>query len=153
MRKFIAFALMVIFSLPAVAVDGQSVKYVGGTVSTINTGAVGSLDFAPETSIVFEHAGNRVTIPYASVQSFDQADVVARHLGVLPAIVVGLLKARQRRHFFRISYQEPGSAPQVAIFEVPKQMTRTLRAVLEVRAQREGHDSKSKPCLPCSSQD
>ncbi len=59
---------------------------------------------------------------------------VARHLGVLPAIAVGLVKRRQRRHFLRISYHDESSTAQVAIFEVSKETPHTLLAILEVRA-------------------
>jgi hypothetical protein len=76
----------------------------------------------------------KVEIPYASIESHKYSKEVARHLGVLPTIAVGLLKVRQHRHFFRISYRVPGAAAQVVIFEVPKQMPRTLEAVLQTRA-------------------
>jgi hypothetical protein len=57
-------------------------------------------------------------------------------LGVLPAIAVRLFKVRQRRHFFSFSYRDSNNVVQVAVFEVPKQMPRTLEAVLQTRAPR-----------------
>jgi hypothetical protein len=59
---------------------------------------------------------------------------VARHLGVLPAIAVGMVKKRQRRHFFRISYRDEAGDLRVALFEVPKQMPPVLLAVLGAKA-------------------
>jgi hypothetical protein len=59
---------------------------------------------------------------------------VARHLGVLPAIAVGLVKKRQRRHYFRISYRDENGVVQVVVFEVPKNMPRTLLPILQTRA-------------------
>lgn len=151
MRKLVAFCLFLVLSLPMAAVDGQQVKYVGGTAPGVNAGVVGRLDTTSDTSLTFEHAGNKLTIPYASIESFDYSKEVARHLGVLPAIAVALLRIRQRRHFFRISYSGPNDVAQVAVFEVPKQMPRTLHAVLQARAP---HTDKScKPCLSPDGQD
>ena len=48
------------------------------------------------------------------------AQQVARHLGVVPAIAVGLVKRWQRRHYFRITYHDESKTQQVAIFEVSK---------------------------------
>jgi len=73
------------------------------------------------TSLTFERAGNKLEIPYASIQSYDYSKEVARHLGVLLAMAIGLVKMRQRRHVFRILYRGQGDpAAQIIIFEVPQ---------------------------------
>jgi hypothetical protein len=162
MRRLIAFGLVLLLSLPSAAANAGRVKYAGGTVAGVNIGTLGTLDTTAETSLTFEYAGRKLLIPYASIESFDHSEVVARHLGVLPAIVVGLLKARQRRHFFRISYREPNqslnSVPndvaQVVVFEVTKQMPLPLQAVLVARTSHVApppHTDKS--CHPCDGQD
>jgi hypothetical protein len=113
----------------------------------MNVGTVGKIDISGST-LHFEASGHKVTIPYASIESFDHSTEVARHLGVLPAIVVALLKTRQRRHFIGISYHEPSSdlGTQVIILEVPKGMSRTLQRVLETRAPRHTEIS-NHPCI------
>ena len=151
MKKLVALCLLLVLSLPMAAVDGQQVKYVGGTVPGVNAGVIGKFDIISDTSLTFEHAGNKLMIPYASIESFDYSKEVARHLGVLPAIVVALLRIRQRRHFFRISYRGPTDVAQVAIFEVPKHMPRTLRAVLNAR--RPETDKSCKPCVSPNGRD
>jgi len=70
----------------------------------------------------FDYSGGKLIIPFEMIDSFEYSRQVARNLGVLPAIAVGLVKHRQRRHFFRISYHDESKAPQVAIFEVSKEM-------------------------------
>jgi hypothetical protein len=154
-RKLVAIVFLLLLSLPSDAVDGQGVRYVGGTAPKLQSGTIGSLDTTSEASLIFKSAGNKVDIPYSSIQSFQYQEEVARHLGLLPAIVVALFKVRQHRHFFVISYHdESGSdghsvdqvkatqkATQVVIFEVPKDMPRTLRSVLEARAPQ-----RSEPC-------
>jgi hypothetical protein len=94
--------------------------YVGGTAPGVNAGIVGRLDTTSDTALIFEHSEGKLAISYDAIQSFDYAKEVTRHLGVLPAIGVGLVKMRKHRHFFRISYRDSSNEVQVAIFEVPK---------------------------------
>jgi hypothetical protein len=129
MKTLMTLLLLMAFALPVAAVENGQVMYSGGTVLSVKAGVVGRLDTTLETSLLFEHPGGKLLIPYADIQSFGYEKEVTRHLGVLPAIAVGLFKMRQHRHFFRISYRD-AKEEQVAIFEVPKQMPRTLQAVL-----------------------
>jgi len=133
-RKLAAFCMLLALSLPAGAVEDGQVMYVGGTVPAMQAGVLGRLDTTSETTLTFEYSGKKLDIPYAKIISFEYSKEVARHLGVLPAIAVGLVKKRQRRHFFRISYRDESDVPQVAVFEVSKQAPQTLQAVLETRA-------------------
>jgi len=43
------------------------------------------------------------------------------------------VKKLQRKHFLRIAYHDESKTPQVAIFEVPKNMPLTLLAILQER--------------------
>ena len=134
MKKLAAFCLLLVISLPAGAVEDEQVMYSGGTVASLHAGAVGRLDTTSETMLAFEYSGSKLLIPYAKIDSYEYSMEVARHLGVLPAMAVGLVKKRQRRHFVRISYHDENSVIQVAIFEVPKRMPQTLLPVLQIRA-------------------
>jgi hypothetical protein len=145
MKKFVAFCLLLMMALPAVAVEDDQVMYVGGTTPELKAGVVGRLDMTPETALIFNYSGSKLAIPYASIDSFQYTQEVTRHLGVLPAIAIGLVTMRRHRHFFRISYRDPNNVAQAAVFEVPKTMPRTLQAVLETRAPR-----TCKPYLPCA---
>jgi hypothetical protein len=133
MKGILTFCCLIALSLPLAALEDGHAAYVGGTLPGVNPGIVGRVETTWETSLIFRYAGSEVTIPYASIESYEYSREVKRHLGVLPAIVVRLLRARQRRHYFRISYRDQ-SVTQVAIFEVPKQTPRTLEAVLQTRA-------------------
>ncbi len=134
MKKFGAFCLLLIVSLPALAVEDGQVMYVGGTAPGVTAGVVGRLDTTAETALIFECSGNKLAIPYDTIQSFDYSKEVTRHLGVLPAIAVRTVKMRRHQHFFRISYRDSNQVEQAVVFEVPKHMPRTLQAVLETRA-------------------
>jgi hypothetical protein len=134
MKRILGLSLSFLLALttPAVAGGGQ-VMYVGGTVVTLNAGVLGKLDTSSQTVLNFDYSGGKLVIPFEMVDSYECSQRVVRHLGVLPAIAVGLVK-RQRRHFFRISWHDESKAPQVAIFEVSKEMPYTLLAILQVRA-------------------
>jgi hypothetical protein len=118
---------------PAPAVEPGQVEYVGGTAPGLKGGVLGRLDMVSETALRFEAAGTVVEIPYAKIESFDYTQEVTHHLGVLPAIAVGMAKSRKHKHFFRISYYKD-HAKQVVVFEVPKNLPPILLAVLRARA-------------------
>jgi hypothetical protein len=141
MNKLVGFFCFLILSVPALAVEGNQVIYVGGSATGVVAGTLGNLDMTTETVLIFQSAAGKIEIPYAAIQSFEYSTEVSHHLGVMPAIAVGLVKKRQRRHFFRISYLDRKDVTQVAIFEVPKGMPRTLKAVLEDRSP---HHSAAK---------
>ena len=142
MKRFAALLLLLALTLPAAAVEDGQAMYSGGTVSALTAGLVGRLNTTSETSLTFEYGSNKLVVPYAAIESFQYSTEVTHHLGVLPAIAVALLKQRERRHFFRISYRDANNVSQVAIFEVPKRMPRTLQSVLQARA--------SQRCRPYS---
>jgi len=147
MKRLAAFCLMLVVSLPAAAVEDGQVMYVGGTVPGLKQGIVGRLDTSSFVSLTFEYSGSKLEIPFAKIDSFEYSQEVARHLGVLPAIAVGLIRKRQRRHFFHISYHDESNASQVAVFEVPKQMPSTLLAILQNRASQR---CKRQPLVKCA---
>ena len=144
MKKLITFCLLLALCLPLAAVEDDQVMYAGGTAPALRAGVVGRLDTTSEKSLTFEYSGAKLLIPYADIQSFEYSTEVTRHLGVMPAIAVGWVKMRRHRHYFRISYQGADAVSQVAVFEVSKQMPRTLEAVLKARAP--------QSCKPCSLQ-
>lgn len=120
----------------AAAAEDNAVTYLGGTVPGIRNGTTGTLDTASEAGLGFRYAGGKLVIAYPAIDSFEYSQPVARRLGVLPGIAVGLVKQRQHRHIFRITYHEENGVPQVAIFRVPKHMPGTLEAVFQTRAPR-----------------
>jgi hypothetical protein len=134
MKRLAAICLLLVMAVPVGAVEDGQVMYTGGTVPALQAGVLGRLDTTSETVLSFEYAGNKLAIPYARIDSYRYYEQVARHLGVLLAIAVGLVKRRQQRHFFQIGYRDEGNLSQVAVFEVSKQMPQTLLAVLLARA-------------------
>jgi hypothetical protein len=134
MKKLVGFCLLLVLPLATIAVENSQVMYAGGTVETLKEGTPGRLVTTSPTALTFESSGSQIVIQFANIESYEYSQQVARHLGVLPAIATGLVRHRQKKHFLRISYKEENDAQQVAIFEVPKQMPRTLLAILQLRA-------------------
>jgi len=146
MKLRIAFSLFLLLSLPAAAVEGSPAKYVGGTASGMGADVIGQLDTTSDTALIFKHPGAKLEIPYAAIQSSAYSEEVARHLGVLPAIAIGLIRMRQHRHFFRISYRDQNGVTQIVILEVPKHTVRVLQAVLDARGPRPSRRHRSCGC-------
>jgi hypothetical protein len=134
MKRSLGWFVLLLMPLATSAVEGGQVMYVGGTVQTLTGGVSGRLDASSQRVLNFEYSGGKLAIPFEMIDSYEYSQRVARHLGVLPAIAVGLVKRRQRRHFFRISYHDDSKTSQVVIFEVSKEMPRTLLAILQERA-------------------
>jgi hypothetical protein len=134
MMRILVLCVLLVVALPTLGVEGEQVMYVGGTIETLKEGDLGRLDTTSQTTLSFEYSGGKAAIPFDKIDSFEYTQQVARHLGVLPAIAVGLVKRRQRKHFFRISCHGEANEPQVALFEVPKQMPQSLLAILQARA-------------------
>jgi hypothetical protein len=133
-KHLVLVCLLLIVAVPTWGVEDGSALYVGGTVANLKEGTQGRIDMSSLTEMAFESSGNRLAIPYAKIEAYEYSQPVAHHLGVLPAIGVGLLKKRQRKHFVQISYRDEVNTPQVAIFEVSKKMPRTMLAILQLRA-------------------
>lgn len=133
MRRFSAMFLALVILSPVNAVENRGVTYVGGTATALKEGAFGRLDMISTSVLTFDSAGTTLAIPYAMIDSFEYSKPVAHHLGVAPAIAVGLVMERRHKHYFRITYHEENNTKQVVIFEVPKKMSQTLLAVLQAR--------------------
>jgi len=134
MKKIVAFCLLLVAALPAGAVGDGQVMYVGGTIQGLQAGVLGRLDATSQTALSFEYGGNKLLIPYAKIDCFGYSQKAAHNLGALPTIAIALVRARQMKHFFRICFRDENNASQIVIFEVPKSMNETLRAVLLTRS-------------------
>jgi hypothetical protein len=49
-------------------------------------------------------------------------------------VAVGIVRRRERKHFFTIAYHDASGTPQTAVFEVPKHDPRGLLAIMRARA-------------------
>lgn len=118
-------------------VFGEEALYVGGTILNAKAGSMGKLNLTAVDSFAFDSGGGHVSIPYARIESYEYSRKLAHRAGVIPTIVVvAILKHRHRRHFVTISFKDEQGVPQVAVFEVSKDMPAILMPVLQARAPR-----------------
>jgi hypothetical protein len=128
---------LVAMAAPAYAVQPGQVAYEGGTAAVAKD-TVGSFELTSGTALVFQFhradgSAGQVSVDYAKIRSCEYRDEVAHHLGLLPAIGVGLVTHRERRYTFTIAYSDSANAAQVAIFEVAKADETSFHAVLRAR--------------------
>jgi hypothetical protein len=86
-------------------------------------------------SLIFHSPGQPdIAMPYDRITQFGARQQVAHHLGVVTFIVVGMVRARQQRHFLTVAFTDTQGAAQVSTFEVNKDLPDLLLPVLEIRA-------------------
>jgi hypothetical protein len=141
--RIAVFMLMIVVSIPMAAIDGENVVYEGGTAAGLISQTAGRLETAGPGSMAFVYVSGKLLIDFEGIQSYEYSEEVAHHLGVLPMIAVGLVRARKRNHFIRITYRNAEDTQEVAVFRIPKHMSDTLLPVLQVRAPQASH-----PCIP-----
>jgi hypothetical protein len=122
----------------AFAVETGQVAYAGGSLG-LAQGTVGSFDLVSPGALVFKYAGagapaGEVAIEYKKISGFSYSTEVTHHLGVVPAIAVGLVRRRERKHFLTIRFADSTGTGQAVVFEIAKNDPPALLAVLHARA-------------------
>ena len=141
MNRIATMILVLALAGAAFAQQSQTVEYSGGTVPNLKAETEGTLDLSDPDNLIFQYASGKVLIPYRHMQSYQYNEEVRHHLGVLPAIAVGLVRARLKNHFIRVTYLDDNKAQQIALFNVPKDMPKVLEPVLQARIAK-----KEKAC-------
>jgi hypothetical protein len=112
----------------------MDVSYINGTVKAIPEDAAAALDTS-STAALELHAGSAmVPMPYGQVTSYEYRVENRFRLGALPAVAVGLLKARSKRHLLTIAWTDDSGSEQTATFETTRDRARGLIRVLDVRS-------------------
>lgn len=136
MRKLMAILLVLGLGLGVTAAAAQEpdVEYVNGTVQGWKDGTTGILDMSSGQSLEVRSGSSHFSIPYAEITSVRYREENRFRLGALPAIAVGLLKARSKRHFVSIAWRSDDGSAGVVTLDASKEKARGLMAVLRVRA-------------------
>ena len=129
--------LTILMASPALALEPNQAVYIGGS-ATIAAGTLGTLDTTSPTKLMFRYnkpdgIPGQVSIPYATIKSASTRNEVTHHLGVAPAIAVGLLAARQRRYFLTLAWTDEEGFSQAAQIEISKRDQDPLLAVIHAR--------------------
>ncbi|HXG24218.1 MAG TPA: hypothetical protein VNJ09_06650 [Chthonomonadales bacterium] len=122
----------------------KKARYIGGTVNGIAEATEGKLNADDEKILNFipdKSSGPIWSIPYERVTSLAYGQHAGRRVGATIAwgvTTLGLgalpiLFSKKRRHYLTIEYTDNEGTAQAAIFELGKDITRTMLKVLEVR--------------------
>lgn len=136
MRRTVAVVLVLVIlsASNAFGVTGSEVMYVGGSVTSLKPGDLGTFDTKPAQDLEFVSNGKRLSIAYDKIRKIQYHKEVAHHLGVAAAIAVALIKKRERKHFITLTYANETGEQQAAVFEVSKSAPQPLLAILAARA-------------------
>ncbi len=136
MKRVVAVLMMMgmLLGIPAVALDGPEAQYVHGTAPGVKEGSSGTLDTTIATALEFHAGAAGFSIPYEGVKFYRYQEEKRFRLGVLPAIDVGLVKARAQRHLVTISWKDAAGVAEVVTLEASKDDALGLVVLLRVRA-------------------
>ena len=110
------------------------VTYLSGTVRALPAQAAGKLDITIPAALELEAGASRIDIPYAAIDGYEYREENRFRLGVLPAIAVGALKAREKRHLLTITWKDEAAIAQTATFQMTRDRAEGLIKVLDARA-------------------
>ena len=146
MQRLLPLFLIFAISLTAFAADSEPAIYLGGTSTFVAPETAGTLDFASDHEITFNSTRGKLAIPYAKITSYEYTREVARHLGIVAATIVPLVRKRERKHYIEIAYKDDVGVQQTVVFNIPKQMPRVLMAVLTTKAPAGCHPNEYAAC-------
>jgi hypothetical protein len=146
MKRAIAGLLLMVMGIPALATDGPEVQYVTGTALGVKEGAVGTLDSSSATALKFQAGAAGFSIPYDGVSVYKYREENRFRLGVLPAIAVGIVKARSKRHLVTIIWKDSQGVAEVATLEASKDDALELIAVLRARSTQSCKGRATQQC-------
>jgi hypothetical protein len=136
MKRAIAGLLMagMLSGVPAVALAGPAAEYVNGTAQGVKEGSAGRLNASLAKALEFQAGASGFSIPWDGVQIYKYREENRFRLGVLPAIAVGMLKARSKRHLVTIGWKDSDGVAQLVTLETSRDDARGLIAILRARS-------------------
>ena len=136
MKRSLSFLLVLLFladGLLWAGLGSHAALYVGGTISQIKERTEGSVSLVDEKSLVFQHKGGKLDIPYRQVNSLEYGQKAGRRLGLSLAVSPLFLLSKKRRHYLTIGYLDEGGKQQAAIFELGKDAIQPTISGLEAK--------------------
>jgi hypothetical protein len=141
-----AILAMIGWDTSAFALNGFEVTYVTGTVQGANQGIAGVLENTAANELHFQGNASEFSIPYTKIRSYQYREETRFHLGVLPAIAVGMVKARSKIHTVSIAWQGERGVSEVVTLQMSKHTAEGLMTLLRARAERACQPAWAKSC-------
>ena len=121
----------------AAGLDSKKTAYIGGTL-TIKEGTEG-ISLAPdEKNRTFTYKENKkenkLAIPYDKITSLEYGQKAGRRVAVAILVSPLALFSNKRMHYLTIGFIDDAGKPQAGVFELGKDMVRTMLASIEARS-------------------
>lgn len=150
MKKPISLIVMILFVFNSIAfgVDSKKAEYIGGTAPDFKgakKNVAGTLSLDDETELRFTHKFNNTNgtfaVPYDKIIDLEYGHKTGRRVGaaVATAILISpvglfLLFSKKRKHFLTVGYHDEDGKEQVAVFELGKDIVKTVLPTIEARS-------------------
>jgi hypothetical protein len=132
MKKLTSLLIAItILSTSALALDGKKTAYIGGTVTGLKEGTEGKSSAADENKFVFEYKNGKVEIPYSQIEELEYGQKAGRRVAVAILVSPLALFSKKRKHYLTISYKSEDGKGQAAVFELGKDVIRTMLSSME----------------------
>lgn len=115
------------------ATRGDHVRYVGGTLASIEGDTEGTCSTADEKNFTFHYKHGKLTIPHDRMNSLEYGQKAGRRIGLAIAVTPVALLSKKRKHCSTINYLDENDRQQAAVFELSKGVVRVTSASLEAR--------------------
>lgn len=135
-RLVLAGITVVLLGQIVMAVDGDGAQYLGGTMALAEK-AEGKLVTSSETAVTFTPKKKNqpaVEIPYNAITELEYGQKAGRRVAVAVMISPLALFSKKRNHYLTISYHDASGKEQTGMFELGKDVVRTVLKILEVRS-------------------
>jgi hypothetical protein len=119
-------------AIPAAEVGGR-VKYMGGTLESVDQRTSGRLSATAEDRVVFKTKRGSVEIPYRDINLLEYGQKADRRYVAAVLVSPVLLLSKKRDHFLTVGYSDGAGKQQALIFRVDKVDVRVMLASLEAR--------------------
>jgi hypothetical protein len=140
MKRMISFALVAICLLTVSTQAGLGSKktaYIGGTINSIKEGTEGTSSTTDEKAWMFDYKKGKLSIPYDKVTELEYGQKAGRRVAMAILISPIALFSKKRKHYLTITYTDDAGKSQAGVFELGKDIVRTMLASIAARTGKE----------------
>lgn len=135
MKQVISIALaLCLLSISAYAgLGSKKTAYIGGTITSIKEGTEGVSSTTDEKAWIFDYKKGKLAIPYEKVTELEYGQKAGRRVAVAILVSPLALFSKKRKHYLTITYLDESGKQQAGVFELGKDVVRTMLASIEAR--------------------
>jgi hypothetical protein len=140
MKRYICAALLFVLCVSNLAYAGLGSKktmYVGGTINSVKEKTEGVSSASDEKDFIFTYKQGKLTIPFDKITELEYGQKAGRRVGMAILISPLALFSKKRKHYLTITYMDQNNKQQAGVFELGKDVIRTMLASIEARTGKE----------------